>query len=151
MDRIKFLEAHFNYKPLVLFYDDFVKEKDVFLETICQYVGASFNPADVQRKTKHTSYNNKQLKALSKVSKYVNLRRVKHFNNIVANLATRYLMDAVRYPVLFVANYLPETFFSKAPLIDKEYLERIKTHYQKDWDSCREYARINNPKLLAEN
>jgi hypothetical protein len=150
MDRIKFLEQHFKFKPLVLFYDDFVKDKEGFLKTICDYIGATFNPSDVQRKTKHTSYNTKQLKAINTVAKFVNIRRKKPFNNVVGNLTARYLKDAVRYPVLFVANYLPESFFSKDPLIDKDYLEKIKAYYQQDWESCREYALKNNAELLTK-
>lgn len=143
-NRIEYLEKHFRRKPYVLFYDDFKKDKDGFLLEIAQLVGARFDPDSPQRKTKHTSYGEKEVKAMFWLSKYVNVRRERVFKSQFLQKTQKKLKDLIRYPFIGLSKLLPETTFVKGDLIPDDYVQKIKAYYRADWEACRAYAFKNN-------
>ena len=40
---------------------------------------------------------------------------------------------------------MPKVLLDSHPLIQPDSLERIRSHFEEDWDACRDYARQHNP------
>ncbi len=127
-------------KPLVLLYDDMVKNPIGTFQIIARFVGAGFDPDSISLKRKHTSYNSKQLRfrrawnkkipADIKLSKFKPLR---FFQKIL-------LVKAVRYGSLYLANILPERMAPKEVLTPSSYLKDIEAFYREDWKKCVAFA-----------
>ena len=145
MDEIRILETYFDYKPLVLFYDDLKKDPRKFVDRLVRYIGAGYNPDKINFSPRHRSYNTKQLKAVFRVSKCVNIKRHRDYRIDIFNHIRRFFVNIIRYSTLFIGRLLPDSLFSEAPLIPQENLNVIREYYTDDWNECIEYARLNNP------
>ena len=52
----------------------------------------------------------------------------------------------IRYPVLYLARYLPAKAVPKLDIFpSREELEGIREFYRDDWERCVEYARCTGP------
>jgi len=141
---IEILEKYFTKKPVVLFYDDMRKDPMAFFDYIAKIVGADYNKKDINLSKKHSSYNEKQLKAIRWVSKKVDLRR--HSLGRRFYLFNRFYTNMIRYGTLFIGKHLPDSMFDTEPLIRPEELKAVRDYYEKDWQAIVEYAKKNNPK-----
>ena len=140
---IEILEKYFTKKPLVLFYDDMRKDPMAFFDYMAEQMGVDYDKKDINLKVKHSSYNEKQLKAIMHVSKKVDIRR--HHLKRKLYLLNRFYTNMIRYGTLFIGKYLPDSYFSDKPLIDPEELKAVRGFYEDDWQTIVEYAKKNNP------
>lgn len=143
--KIQTLEKHFETPPLVLFYEDMRKGPIAFFRRIADFCGASFDPKHIDLSKRHSSYQPRQLKAIYALSQRIDLRKHQNYRWKAANVSRRLLVNAIRYPTLYAAKWLPETLFSSEPLIPKKQLEQIREHFADDWKRCQEYAKQHNP------
>ena len=141
---LRMIEENFTKKPLVLFYEDLRQDPVAFINKIADTIGVTYKLSDVNLNPRHSSYSEKQLKALRRVGGFVNIRK-DNVEGKFAYLLTRFYTNFIRYNTLFIAKFLPDAWFGKESLIPKEELERVRTHYQKDWEAVKAYALDNNP------
>ncbi len=138
-DKIRLLEDTFSYKPLVLMYDELRNNPESFLDKIANYIGATYDKSEIEFNKKHKSYSVKQLKFIYVISRYVNLipgdSKLKKYGFVYP----------IRYPILYLANYLPEWLTPKVDFMpEKEKLEAIRRFFKSDWDKCVEYVKNNS-------
>jgi hypothetical protein len=142
---ISILEKYFNHKPLVLFYDGLRADPEKFIGKIGDFVGADYDISRIDYSHKHSSYNEKQLKAIMAVSKRIKIRRKREGTNKTIRVIRGLIPNIIRYSTLYIALILPDSLFSKQDLIPSGRLEEIRKKYNSDWEQCLEYARKNNP------
>ncbi|MEO0339072.1 MAG: hypothetical protein AAF242_07635 [Bacteroidota bacterium] len=141
---IEILEKYFNHKPLVLFYEDLRADTIAFSRRIADYMGADFDPKDINLEKRHTSYNEKQLRAIYGVSKSVNIRKHRDFKIGIFNQIRRALVNPIKYGTLYIAPYLPESMLRQEPLVRKEQIDHITELYTDDWEKLKAYAKKFN-------
>lgn len=130
-------------KPLVLLYDDMVKNPINTIQKIANFVGAEFNPDDISLKRKHSSYSSKQLRFKRVWNKYIpadiKLSKIK----IIAFIQKVFLIKIPRYGLLYLAKLLPESLSPKRELTPKTYLNQIKDFYSDDWKKCVDFTAVS--------
>lgn len=141
--QIKILEGHFTHKPLVLIYEDLRANPNQFIKNISKNIKASINLQDVNFNKKHTSYSEKQLKAVIAVGKHINLLKRRVFKNGILHFIWKLFTESIRYTILYTSKLIPEKFFSNKPLISKNELEEVRDFYAKDWEQSLEYSKKN--------
>ncbi|KPM49806.1 hypothetical protein [Jiulongibacter sediminis] len=137
--KIEFLESKTQYPPLYLIHGDLRKNPLEFLKKLADYVGEEFDESTVSLKPVHTSYNDRQLKALRWVMKYVNISRSKPYSSDLRNRFYRLRVDTIRYVVMYLAKIVPDSFFSNQPLISKKEKEEVADFYQEDWQAVLDF------------
>ncbi|MDX1666411.1 MAG: hypothetical protein R3350_04255 [Saprospiraceae bacterium] len=138
--KIKVLEAHFSRPPMVLFYEDLREDPYAFFDKIAETVGATYRRSDIDLDKKHSSYNRKQLKAIQRVSRTIDIEKRDLDNWLLHKLRLLYI-SAIRYSVLYLAPLLPAAAFDDSPLIPPEKLSQIREQYTDDWQKCQAFAR----------
>lgn len=146
-EKIRILENCFQYKPLVLFYDDFIAHPKTFISHMVTYMNANIDFSKLSFAKKHSSYNEKQLKIMQWLTRKLPLIENKERKNLLYLKIRRFLKMPIRYPILYMAQLLPEKWISKNELIPGSELEKIREAYTDDWKKCQEYAQKNNPKF----
>ncbi len=142
--KIQYLEQNFQHKPLVLFHQDLKKSPLAFLKQLIAYLEVPFEEQKISLKPIHKSYNEKQLKAMRWVSQYTYSGEVENPKSRFLKYFRHYAYIApMRYSLLYGALLLPNTFFSKEPLIPEEEMKKIQEFYKEDWEKCLEYGKEN--------
>lgn len=144
-EKIKILEKHFQNKPLVMFYDDLRKDPKVFISQLLSYMKATVDFDKVSFSSKHSSYNEKQLKVMQWVRKNLPFIEKDMEPGAPLRAIRLFIKRPFRYTILYLGQLMPMTLLPKEDLIPKAELEKIKQKYTSDWDACLEYAKINNP------
>ena len=145
---IEILEKYFNQKPIVLIYEDLKKDPKSFIGQLAQQLDVSIDYQNLNLKRKHTSYSEKQLKAIKSLGKYMNLKKRRVFKNSILHLFWRLYLGSIRYATLYLALLIPDNFFSNEPLIDIKELEKVQRFFDHDWEQCVKYAE-NQTKITA--
>lgn len=140
MKTVALLEAQFGVKPFIYFHDDMKKDQRAYVERMLSDMGASVDYESLNHKSFHTSYSEKQLKALRAFAKVVPMEKKRVFKNGVLHFLNRCIRGPLRYAVLYTAKVLPNSFFSKDPLISKTELEEVRVFFEKDWEAVKNYA-----------
>jgi len=143
-EQILFLDSVFKNKPVVLFYDQLKNSPKDFVFTITNILNCSIDINKVKLSRKHTSYNDKQLKAVRFFGKYFNLKKRRVFHNSVLHLLWRFYHAIFRYGILYIALLLPKSMFNQRPLIDSEYLKKVGDYFEEDWQKCLKNEKIFN-------
>jgi hypothetical protein len=141
MRQVKILEEAFGRKPTVLFYDDMVKNPAGFVSKIAGLMGATVDTSIVNFNKKHTSYSEKQLKAMMAAGRFINMRKRRLFKNGALHLIWKIGFGALRYSILYGSRVLPAACFSSRPLMNSDELQSVALYFQKDWEEVVEYAR----------
>lgn len=141
--QIGILEKYFSNKPLLLFYDDLKKDPETFIKKLADVMDARINLDSINFNKKHSSYNEKQLKVIYQLSQKCNLIKRRRFKNNILNLFWRLYLSIIRYGTLYAALLIPNKSISEQPLIDKNYLESVKSYFDEDWQKCIDCARDN--------
>lgn len=139
--QIQILEKYFTQKPIVLFYDDMRNDDKAFVEDLAKRIGASIDFNTVNTSKKHTSYSEKQLKAMMAVGRFVNMKKRRIFKNGLLHLFWRLYLGSIRYSSLYVSKILPNKFFSSEPIVSKIELEKVRNFYASDWENVKAYAK----------
>lgn len=143
--KIQIIEKYFTHKPLVLFYEDMKRDTFAFIDSIARYTGTTYNKADISLHSVHRSYNEKQLKIFRQLSKALFHYDIPRARQPVLKWMQRIFKQSIQYPLLYLALLVPERFVRKEPLIPQEQLQRIRAHFEDDWQRCVEYAKGSNP------
>jgi len=138
---IKLLEKYFSQKPIVLFYDDLRKDPESFILKFAEITHSSVDINDIDFNRKHTSYTEKQLKAIYKVSGVLPVQNKTYTKIKPLNSFMKLPVKAIRYSTLHISNLLPSK--NDIPLIDPTELAAIDKFGAEDWKKCVEYAKIN--------
>ncbi|WP_297446654.1 hypothetical protein [Desulfurobacterium sp.] len=142
-EKIKFLESHFTREPLVLLYDELRSNPESFLDKIAAYTGTAYDKEKIRFSKKHASYNEKQLKFIYAVSRYINLIPGD------SKLKKYLFVYPVRYPILYLAKYIPDRFVPDVDFMpEKEKLNEVREFFKEDWEKCVEYVKTSNEALL---
>ncbi len=138
--QIKILEEHYKNPPIVLFYDDFRNDAQKFVQDLAKRMDVTIDLEKVNFNRKHTSYREKQLKAMMRAGKHINLLKRRISNNFIVHLFWRLYLNGLRYSILYGAKLFSEKHFGSEPLISPDELEKVKNYYLPDWEKCKEYA-----------
>ncbi|MFZ9028469.1 MAG: hypothetical protein ACO2Z9_05595, partial [Crocinitomicaceae bacterium] len=138
---LEILRKNFSKEPIVLLYDDLKKDSNRFITYFAETVGATVDLDSIDFSKKHTSYNEKQLKVIKNMGKYVNLKKRRVFDNGILHVLWKIYFGAVRYSILYGAKLIPSGMISREPLIDPIYLERVKEHFSDDWEAIKKAAK----------
>jgi hypothetical protein len=139
--KLQILEKYFHQKPVVLLYEDLRQHPFQFIDRIANCMGATYNPNEIPLEPHHTSYEEKQLKVMLLVSKYIFSKNPKYTGSRFNTWIRRRSRMLSCYIILYSAFLVPESMVSKIELISKEELEKIRNYYKTDWESCLNYAR----------
>ena len=137
---IRILEESYRLKPFVFFYEDMRDDPERFILEMASLMKVRIDMRRVNLKRKHSSYNEKQLRAVQYVGRFVNLKKKTSCRNLVARFFCRLPQNLVRYPTLWIGGLLPARLYSQEPLIPPGELEKIREYYKDDWEACHEYA-----------
>jgi hypothetical protein len=111
-----------------------------FIQFLAEKIGATVNLDAIDTTKKHASYSEKQLKAMRWLANKVDMRKRRLFKNNVAHFIWKLWMGGVRYSVLYIAKWLPATWFSVEPLIAEAELQLVREAYEDDWLACSAVA-----------
>lgn len=139
-EQIRILKAHFTPDPIVLFYEDLKKDPVGFIKQIAHQLVVSIDIQKINLSKKHTSYSEKQLKALLFVGRYINLKKRRIFKNNILHFLWRIYLGTLRYATLYLSKLIPGALFSPKPLINKDELVEINAYYNQDWNTCLKYG-----------
>jgi len=137
--KIEILEQYFTTKPLVLFYDDLKKDTFAFIDKIAQYCGSTYDKSTISLEPHHTSYEEKQLKVMLKVSKYIFTKNPVYAGPRIFTWIRRRSRMLLCYIILYAALLVPSRLLSKKPLIPSEELEKVRKYFEDDWQRCLLY------------
>lgn len=140
MRQIGILEKYYRNKPIVLLYEDFSKDSRAFIDKLVKLLDVSVNYKKLNLKRKHSSYSEKQLKAIIWAGKYINLRKRRVFKNNFLHLLFRLYLASIRYPILYVSKCIPASCFNTDPLIPEDELKKVRKYFEKDWEKCVDYS-----------
>ncbi len=146
MAKLKIIEDHFSQKPLVLFQEELKTDPYGFFDKIATYTGTTYNKEDISLDKVHASYEEKQLKAVRKLSKYLFPTEEKYSRKTLRGWLQWRRIQLTSYAIMYSALLLPDAWFSDVELTPKEQLDKISEHYADDWEQVQAYAEKNNPK-----
>ena len=138
--KIELLEKLYSQKPLVLLYDELQKDKWGFIDKIAAYCHASYDRKDITVKAKHISYNEKQIRFMQWVSRYIRIRNPRYSKTGIIKFFQRIPVLLFRYSILYFAILVPRKWLVKGPLIPPEDLARIRVATKEDWEKCLAYV-----------
>ena len=139
--KLQILEKYFHQKPVVLLYEDLRKHPFEFIDRIAKCMGASYNKNQIPLEPHHTAYEEKQLKVMHSVSKYIFTKNPQYKGTRFNTWIRRRSRMLLCYIILYGAVVVPKSMISKTELISNEEFEKIKEYYKADWESCLNYAR----------
>jgi hypothetical protein len=139
--KLEILEKYFTTKPLILFYDDLRKDPYGFIDKIAAYTGTTYQKSQISLEPHHTSYEEKQLKVMLKVSKYIFTKAPVYKGPRIFTWIRRRSRMLLCYLILYTALLIPDRWISKAPLINPESIEKVKNYFEQDWLRCIEKAK----------
>ena len=143
MRQIKILENFFDHKPLVLIYEDMRKDSHAFINLLADKMEASIDVDRLNLNKKHSSYSEKQLKAIQFMGRFVDMTKKRRFKNGLLHFLSRLYMSILRYGTLYISKILPDSMFRPEALIDEDELRKIRDHYASDWQECLDYAKAS--------
>lgn len=144
MAKLKIIEKYFSQKPLVLFQDELSTDPYAFFDKIAACTGSTYDKSAISLERVHRSYNDKQLKAVRKLSKWLFPTHEARSRKTLRGWLQWRRIQLTSYAIMHTARLLPDTWFKHIELIPPEALEKIRRHYAEDWEACQEYARLNN-------
>ena len=150
MAKLKIIESHFSQKPLVLFQEELKTDPYNFFDKIARYTGSTYDRDDISLDAVHASYNDKQLKAVRKLSKYLFPSSERYSRKTLRGWLQWRRIQLTSYAIMFSARFLPDAWFSDVELIPRGQLEKIRTHFEDDWQQCLAYAQKNNSAITTK-
>lgn len=142
MPMIRMVEASFMSKPIVLLYDDMRADPKTFISVLARRMSSSVDLDSLDFSKKHSSYSDRQLAFVRKVSHYIPLRNKVVYSNRGIEFLRKSSVSWTRYLILFIGKFWPDQLKGK-PLIDAATLKAVKDDYSQDWNEVVEYVRKN--------
>ncbi len=144
LPKLQLLTERFTHPPLILFHHELKQDPWRFFDRLAQYMGASYDRSAIDLNAKHRSYSEKQLKFMRKYGSHLINKQRPEPRNPVLKVLARYWRLIRSYGVLHTAKVLPESWAFDAPLIPQAELERVRQHFEDDWEACLAFADANN-------
>jgi hypothetical protein len=141
--KIETLERLYSNKPLVLIYDDLLKDRLGFIDRIAAYCKADYNRTKIPLKARHRSYAEKQIRFMQWISRFVPFKNPDYSRIGIIKLFQRIPVMLYRYSILYFAILIPANWLGKGPLIPPGELAKIREATREDWERCLEYVRKN--------
>ena len=143
--KIEIIETYFYHKPLVLFQEDLATAPYDVFDTMARFMGCEYDKARVSLTPFHTSYSDKQLHVMLRVSQYCFALDPTYdaYARWVQWLQRRARLLAC-YLILYPAGLVPAAWVSCTPLIAPQTLAQIQDFFAEDWQRCQEYALKHN-------
>lgn len=137
--KLKIIQECCVHAPLVLIYDELVKDPASFIRKVTDYLGVKpLEKASVNKI--HRSFSDKQLKVLRAFTKqYIRVVPRNYPNKILHWLLYRPVW-AFYHLILFVARFLPDSWVPAAPLINQESLKKVKVKYNVEWQELKQFS-----------
>ena len=130
--KIEYIESKIKGKILFLNYHELKHDPEQYVQRITSFLGAELKPGtDVinPRKKAWTLKQNRVVFAFNKFYQYEHLGSNTRFLN-----RTWYKYHEFQiHTIAFLARFIPSSWVSNKPLIDKEFLEDVRTYYAEDW------------------
>jgi hypothetical protein len=142
MPMISMIESTFTNKPIILLYDDMRSDPKTFISILARRMGSSVDVDRLDFSKKHSSYSDRQLAFVRKVSRYIPLRNKVVYSNRVIEFFRKSSVSWTRYLILFIGKFWPDQLKGK-PLITTDSLKAVKEEYAQDWNEVVEYVRKN--------
>lgn len=139
--KIEVLEKYFDHHPIALLYEDLRTKPFAFIDRMSQCMGATYQKETIPLEPHHTSYEEKQLKVMLAVSRFLFTKNPKYTGSRMNTWLRRRSRMLLCYLILYSAYLVPSFLISKKPLVPTEELEKIKQYYKTDWEKCVNYAR----------
>ncbi|NND94081.1 MAG: hypothetical protein HKN45_04400 [Flavobacteriales bacterium] len=130
---IEMLEEKFDNEAMVFLYDDLRRNPEQFIANWAERMGSTVDLSEIDFSRKHSSYSEKQLKGLLATQRYINLKKKVVFKNRVLEFFRKTSVNGVRYLILFIAKFLPDSLLDQSPLVDRQDLEDVRIAFEKDW------------------
>lgn len=145
---INHIEQSTGQKPIVLIFEDYIKDPNYYIDLLCAALGCGVDQQALSHKPVHKSYSDKQLRLRRQVAEYFgdndtdqNLpQNTSEKHGRVIGYLRRRLMLWASALFMLVAKFVPESWVSDEELIDKARLAQIAEHYQADWQACEDYV-----------
>ena len=145
MSMIRMIERYFASQPLVLFQEDLATDRDRFLSRLMAFTGTTCLTSRINPEPVHRSYSDKQLRVSRRIGSLLfppipavhpnpTLHRIYRRRNLV-----------LCHLILGVTRLVPGSMIEDKPLIPPDQLTRVRNEYAKDWESCLEFAKAQNP------
>ena len=142
--KIDFVLKNFKEKPLVLLYDELRDNPFSFFDKIAKFTGTTYDKNKISLKPVHKSFGEKELKFRRWLNKYFT-GEIQETHDWRRPFQRYFFTYPIRYTLLTVGKLLPESFIPREPLVDKHYLEEIRTFFAEDWERCLNYIEKENP------
>ncbi|MDO5509745.1 MAG: hypothetical protein Q4F57_03510 [Weeksellaceae bacterium] len=140
-DKIQFLKNHFHNPPLILLYDDLVKNPMMYLETLEAFLHSRYNGNKHELKPNHVSYSEKSLKSVRFCSQYVPFKKKLEVHRQPVGYIYNLYANIVRYSIIHSSKLLPDVWFRPAPLVTESELIRLQDYFREDWNNVCEIAK----------
>lgn len=127
-DKIQLLTDCFKSKPIILFYEELVKNKNGFLKQLTDEIDCTL--PDAPLKKRHISYSDRQLSFLLKFNRKTNLRS-SYKGPTIWKKPRSIMLKVIRYSLLQVGRLSKE----KILVTDLE-LKEIDDYFSEDWKKC---------------
>jgi len=135
---LRLLEGHFSAAPLVFCYDDLREQPDAFYQVLARSMGAQLSLAQVDRSRKHTSYSERQLLFLRRLSRHLNLSKRRMARRGPAHFVLKLFREGLRYSLLSLGRIWPA--IPEERLLDQAYLKRLRDYGEEDWQAIQQRA-----------
>lgn len=155
MRLIRYVEESTGEKPIVLLFEDYLRDPDAYLATLCAALQCGINKAMLSTKVVHKSYTDKQLRLRRQFADFFdgsNPNKNIHRNKTPQGDS---FINFFRYKGLLwssaifmrVAKFAPHSWLSNEPLIDESRMQEIEQYYKDDWQACIGYVAAQNKAL----
>ena len=152
MRLIHYVEQSTGTKPIVLIFEDYIKNPDAYLETLCAALECGIDKNAISSKVVHKSYSDKQLRLRRQFADFFEVKSNKLKNKTPQGDS---IVNFIRYRALLwssaifmrLANFAPDSWLSAEPLINEARLDQIKDHYATDWQACKDYVAEQSKEL----
>lgn len=139
--QIERLKEVFGKDPIVFLYDDLKKDDVAYISNFIEKVEGKIAMNSINLSAHHSSYKLKQLRAMIWLGKYLNMKKRSVSNHKAVDRLWKISFGAFKYSFLFFANLMPDSFFSKEPLISSTQLQKVADFYRADWEFVEKEAR----------
>lgn len=139
--KLELVEKFTGNRPLILFHEDLLAKPTHVFDQIASFTRTEYIPGSISHKKIHRSYSEKQLKFLLFFTRHF----FRHFPDDHTHNKLKHWVYfrpwwLIYHVFLYVGALLPESWFSKSPLIPSKTLAAIRSHFHEDWEFVRNYT-----------
>ena len=141
--KLEVIEKYTGQKPKVLFYDDLKADPWTFFDSICDFLGTSYEKSTISLKRVHTSYSEKQLLVLRSFCRRFLEDPPKSYQNKILHWILYRPWWGFFHLILYAATIFPESWVPKEQLINPRELDSVRVHFEEDWNEVLAYAKAS--------